>query len=76
MKPTTADVNTVLREIETADLPDSHPRRLAQKAIAKWKSDAEQRQLPVVNLHDDKGAPLLDRDEVLRRSYPDCVGLR
>lgn len=76
MKLTTSDITRALREIEGADLPDDRPRRLAREAIAKWRSDTEQRQLPVVNLHDDKGAPLLDRDAVLRRSYPDCVGLQ
>lgn len=40
MKPTTADVNTVLREIETADLPDQHPRKLATKTIAQYRATA------------------------------------
>jgi len=38
----------------------------------EWKSDAEREGLPRVNLH-DTGAPLLDRDAVLRRSYPTYV---
>lgn len=41
-----------------------------------WQSDAERKGLPLVNEHDDKGAPLLDRDKVLKRSLPNCVGLR
>lgn len=76
MKPITNDINTALREIETAELPDEHPRRLAREAITKFRSDAEQRQLPTTNVHDDQGAPLLKTDEVLANSLPDCVGLR
>lgn len=37
-----------------------------------WQSDAEREGLPTVNLT-DTGAPLLDRDAVLRRSYPNYV---
>lgn len=69
MKPTTADVNTALREIESTELPDDHPRRLAQQAIAKWRSDAERESLPIAN-QIDSGAPLLRVDDVLRRSEP------
>lgn len=75
-QPTPTDITRALREVETAELPDDHPRRLAREAIARWKSDAEQRQLPTTNLTTGSGAPLLDRDAVLRKSYPDCVGLR
>lgn len=38
----------------------------------RWQSDAEKQGLPMTNLH-DSGAPLLDRDAVLRRSYPTYV---
>lgn len=65
MKPTTADVNTVLREIETADLPDNHPRQVAKRAVAKFRSDAQRHKLPTVNQH-DKGGRRLDPDSVLR----------
>lgn len=65
MRPTTADVNTVLREIETADLPDSHPRQVAKRAVAKFRSDAQRNKLPTVNQH-DKGGRRLDPDSVLK----------
>lgn len=35
----------------------------------QWKSDAERLHLPLVNIH-DTGAPLLQTDDILRRSYP------
>lgn len=62
--------------LRAVDNEVEHPLDYARRKVKEWRSDAEQRQLPVVNLHDDKGAPPLDRDAVLRRSYPDCVGLR
>lgn len=74
MKPTPNEVNEALRGIEFADLPDSHPRKLAREAIARWRSNAQREGLPTTNLT-DSGAPLLDRDLVLRRSYPDYAPL-
>lgn len=65
MKPTTTDVNTALREIETAELSDEHPRKLATKAIVKFRSDAQRQKLPTVNQH-DKGGQRLDPDSVLK----------
>lgn len=43
--------------------------------IPPWQSDAEREGLPVVNVV-DSGAPLLDRDEILRRSYPNYVRVK
>lgn len=43
---------------------------LEQLEPPMWQSDAEKRGLPITNLH-DSGAPVLDRDAVLRKSYPD-----
>jgi len=37
---------------------------------SKWQPDAERLNLPRTNVR-DSGAPLLDRDAVLRKSYPD-----
>lgn len=54
--------------VDDADDADGNP--------PPWQSDAERKGLPLVNEHDDKGAPLLDRDKVLKRSLPNCVGLR
>lgn len=36
----------------------------------RWESDAQRKRLPTVNLTTGSGAPLLNRDEVLRRSLP------
>lgn len=46
-----------------------HARDLARQRVAEWRSNAQREGLPVTNLT-DSGAPLLKRDEVLRRSYP------
>lgn len=35
--PTSADIRTALKAIEATELPDSHPRRLAQQAIAEHR---------------------------------------
>lgn len=66
MKPTTADISRTLREIERSELPDYHPRDLARQRVREWKSNAEREGLPIVNTTTGSGAPLLDRDEVLR----------
>lgn len=43
-----------------------HPRDIARQRIAKWKSNAEREKLPTVNVTTGSGAPLLDRDKVLK----------
>lgn len=47
-------------------------RQLARERVAKFRLDREkgEKPLPTTNVHDDKGAPVLDRDAVLRKSYP------
>lgn len=35
MKPTNHDITAALKAIEATELPDDHPRRLAQQAIAQ-----------------------------------------
>lgn len=62
MNPTNDEINATLQQLERTrmEIVDDKPR---------WISDAEREGLPVVNLT-DSGAPLLNRDEVLRRSYP------
>lgn len=64
-------VTETIEQLEAQNQPQ--PTKL--EIVDEWQSDAEKRGLPVVNKHDNKGAPLLDRDAVLRRSLPDCVGL-
>lgn len=69
MNPTNDEIDSTLRRLEQTkmEIVEGEPR---------WYSDAERLGLPIVNEHDDKGAPVLDRDGVLRRSLPDCVGLQ
>lgn len=71
MNLTTNDISRALQSIEATERDDQHPRTIARRKVREFRSDAEQRQLPTTNVHDDKGAPVLNRDEVLRRSYPD-----
>ena len=35
MKPSTADINRTLREIERTELPEEHPRQIARRVIAQ-----------------------------------------
>lgn len=35
--PTKNDVSAALRKIELSELPESHPRRLAQQAVARYR---------------------------------------
>lgn len=67
--PTNDEINATLRRLEATKM------ELVDDDGPQWQSDAERLNLPLVNLV-DTGAPLLDRDKVLRRSLPDCVGLR
>lgn len=62
------EITAALQQIEQASNPN---RQLARERIAQFKLDREkgEKPLPVVNIV-DTGAPLLDRDAVLRRSYP------
>lgn len=53
--------NQSVEVVEVSKVVDSGPR---------WESDAQRKRLPTVNLTTGSGAPLLNRDEVLRRSLP------
>jgi len=63
MKPTQSEVDKAIEQLE-------HPRILAQRALANYH------RLPIINQHDDKGARVLDVDEVLRRTEPRLEGKR
>lgn len=67
--PTPKNINDALESIAAAERPVDHPRRLAREAIAQWRSNAQREGLPITNLT-HSGAPLLERDRVLRASYP------
>ena len=52
--------------LRAVDNDHPHPRDIARQRVAEWRSNAEREGLPVTNVHDDKGAPVLTRDEVLK----------
>jgi hypothetical protein len=62
-------ITDTLAQLEAAERDPEHPRSLARAAIKRWRSDADREALPVTNIV-DSGAPLLDRDAVVRASYP------
>lgn len=68
--PTNQAISDTLRRITVSQLPEDHPRQLAREAVARFRSNAELEGLPVVNERDVHGAPLLDRDGVVRASVP------
>lgn len=70
MKPSPNDIYHALCSIENADRSSDHPRVLARKAIAEWRSNAQREGLTTTNIHDDKGGRRLNTDDVLRRSEP------
>jgi hypothetical protein len=64
-EPSTKIVNATLKQIEAAERVPTHPRSLARHAVKRWRSDAERLKLPVANIHDSKGAEILDVDAAL-----------
>jgi hypothetical protein len=58
-------VAATLNAIEAAERDPAHPRSLARHAVKRWRSDAERLKLPVANVHDSKGAKVLDIDAAL-----------
>lgn len=75
MKPPKDVVAATLKQIE---LDSRHPtRKLAARLIEacreraqEWQSDAEKEGLAVVNATTGSGAPVLQVDEILRKSQP------
>lgn len=55
--------------LRAVDNDHPHSLDIARQRVAKWRSNAQREGLPVTNLT-DSGAPLLERDRVLRASYP------
>ena len=70
MNPTNRAISDTLRRITVSQLPDDHPRRLAQDALTRFRSNAQREGLATVNIHDGKDAPVLMRDDVIRASLP------
>jgi hypothetical protein len=68
-EPSAKAVAATIDAIEAAQRDVNHPRSLARAAIAKWCSDAERLKLPVSNVHDDKGAPVLDIQRTLDHDH-------
>lgn len=70
MNPSNHAVADTLRRLTLNELPDDHPRQLARQAVMEFRSNAQRNQLATTNIHDVHGAPVLMRDEVVRRSLP------
>lgn len=70
MNPTNRAIADALRRLALSELLDDHPRKLARDAIMEFRSNAQREGLPIANVHDDKGAPVLMRDDVIRASLP------
>lgn len=68
-----AEITETLKRIAHASAPT---RQLARERVVEFKLEREkgEQPLPVVNVTTGSGAPLLDVDEVLRRSCPNHVG--
>jgi hypothetical protein len=71
-EPSTKIVNATLKQIEAAERDPAHPRSLARAAVKHWRSDAERQGYPITNVHDSKGAKVLDVDSVLGYGDHDC----
>lgn len=56
--------------LRAVDNDHEHTRDYARRKVKEWRSNAERERLPVSNPHDDKGAPVLMRDDVVRASVP------
>lgn len=56
--------------LRAVDNETEHPRDRARRRVRDWRSNAQRDQLPISNIHDDKGADVLDVDAVLRKSEP------
>ena len=71
MEPTMKTVNKALADIEAAERDPQHPLALARQAVKRWRSDAEKHRHPVTNVHDDKGARVLDVAATLAHNHHD-----
>ena len=56
--------------LRAVDNSQPHARDIARQRVKEWRSNAEREGWPVSNAHDVHGAPLLDRDGVVRASVP------
>lgn len=76
MKPDNQTIDDTLDAIQRAT--DTHPTRLlARQKVTEFRLDREKGTgLPVSNVHDDKGAKVLDVNEVLKRTLPGSLGKR
>lgn len=57
-------------QFRIVDNEHEHPLDYARRKVKEWRSDAEVERLPVSNVHDDKGAKVLDVDRVVNSSLP------
>lgn len=54
--PTDDEINRTLDQLS----------RTRIELVNEWQSDAEREGLPITNVHDERGAPVLRTDDVLR----------
>lgn len=52
--------------LRAVDNDQPHARDIARQRVNEWRSNAEREGLPITNMHDDKGAPVLDVDSTLK----------
>lgn len=64
--PSSDDITAALDAIEASERPVDHARTIARERVREWRSNAERERLPRTNIHDDKGAPVLDIDSTLK----------
>lgn len=57
-------------QFRVVDGEREHSRDYARRKVRQWRSNAERDRLPVSNVHDDKGAEVLDVDRVINASLP------
>lgn len=58
--PTDKEIDDTIRQLEQTKL----------EIVDEWMSDAARQGLPVVNVHDTRGAKVLNTDDIIRGSYP------
>lgn len=60
MNPPDKEIDDTIRQLEQTKL----------EIVDEWQSDAAKQGLAVVNIHDVRGARVLNTDAVVRGSYP------
>ena len=56
-------------QLRAVDNQRTHPRDLARQRVKRWRSDAEKLKLSTTNIHDDKGAKVLNVGDILSHDH-------